>query len=93
MDRPDPIVFETLPPSKIQQIIKEDPEATARLFRFIEARGERHAAELSGGAMAAAAGTDGRNWRRWVKASQTSRLRWLHPILVGAGETVPTIHK
>jgi hypothetical protein len=31
----------------------------------------------------------------WIgpRSSQVSRLRWLHPILVGAGDTVPTIHK
>jgi hypothetical protein len=64
--RPDPITFETIGPREIQIRISADPAATARLFAFLDARGERHAAELSGAALAAAAGTDGRNWRRWI---------------------------
>ena len=62
-----PIELETLGAAELQQAISDDPDATARLFAYLDARGIEHTGLVSGATLASVSGHDGRTWRRWVR--------------------------
>lgn len=61
-----PIELEALGAAELQQAISADPDATARLFAYLDARGIEHTGLVSGSTLASVSGHDARTWRRWV---------------------------
>jgi hypothetical protein len=61
-----PVELEALGAAELQQAISADPDATARLFAYLDARGIEHTGLVSGSTLAAVSGHDARTWRRWV---------------------------